>query len=261
MIRIVMGSAGSGEGAPNTRLLNQLLQALRWQRTVAKELGELPRSAELADEAQQLQHALEQMEANREAEAAKVSAVGGAGGTSSEFSRSRPLLLEPVICCRNEVRAALLEFKRVSKGSDAASKAESSKQQLERVLEAADELEKVVVEAEAEEAKAASEAKADAKEARDSNEEAGAEVGGSTAPMEEEGGCEADSDAALRDTCSAFVSELRSAAAEHGSASGFVARAFDACDALRSRLRAEGTTLTDMQTEGAYQSRVSQMAA
>ena len=54
---------------------------------------------------------------------------------------------------------------------------------------------------------------------------------------------------------------LQAAAAELGAERAFVSRAFKACDVLRARLRAEGTTLTDLQTEGAYRSRVSHLAA
>lgn len=40
VIWVVMRAAG-GEGAPPSRLLNQLLQAIKWQRTVAREAGEV----------------------------------------------------------------------------------------------------------------------------------------------------------------------------------------------------------------------------
>ena len=45
-----------------------------------------------------------------------------------------------------------------------------------------------------------------------------------------------------------------------GPSSAYVGRAFAACDTLRSKLRAEGTALTDAQTETAYLSRVHHLA-
>ena len=61
-----------------------------------------------------------------------------------------------------------------------------------------------------------------------------------------------------------FIEQLRVLAAQFGSANGaagFVDRGFQACDTLRSKLRKEGTALTDKQTEGSYNARVKGLAA
>ena len=130
-------------------------------------------------------------------------------------------LLEPTILCRNEVRAALLEMRAAN--GDAA-----GQRQLDRILSACDDL------------AAVPEALA--------------------GPPEEESPAH-EGDGGLREVGFGFISVLRGAASELGASKGFVARAFEACDTLRSKLRDEGTALTDVQTEGAYRTRVTHLAA
>ena len=65
----------------------------------------------------------------------------------------------------------------------------------------------------------------------------------------------------MRGACLEFVTVLREAAARHGAGRDFVRGGFGACDALRARLRDEGTDLTDRQTEDAYLARVRGLAA
>ena len=226
IIRIVMSVAG-GEGAPTTRLLNQILSTIRWQRTVAKEVerrdpgvgrssDEGGKAAELAGEAQQLQHAIEQHEASGEA-------ANGATGAAPAATQPGGALVEPTILCRNEVRAALLEL-RGSKDADGGVK------QIDRMRTACEELKAV-----------ASQVAEEAAEAYPAG--------------------EGESNAGLRDAALAFVVEIRGAADELGPSKSFLARGFAACDLLRARLREEGTALTDVQTADAYQTRVTHLAA
>ena len=233
LIRIVM-SAGGGEGAPPTRLLNQLLQTIRWQRTIAREMerkdgvsssGECSlRSNELSGDAQQLQHAIEQHLASREE----------VREASSATERADDALLEATIVCRGEVRKALLELREAK--SDTARR----QRHLEDILQACNQLQAL---------ESADIIVGDAAQVAD-----GTGAGPELEPA-------AESDGAVQEAALAFVTELREAAAALGTGGGFVSRAFAACDGLRSRLRDEGTALTDAQSEGAYQSRVTHLAA
>ena len=66
----------------------------------------------------------------------------------------------------------------------------------------------------------------------------------------------------IRDAALEFVEQLRTIVEQHDTdAARFIDLGFKACDSLRSKLRKEGTALTDQQTEGAYNARVKGLAA
>lgn len=233
--------AGGGEGAPPSRLLNQLLQVIKWQRTVAKEASDVARAAELAAEEQQLRHAVD--EASQMAEEGR-----DLGRDSRACTQERPLV-PLMVSCRDKVRAELLTMR-----AAAADDSPTREHHLRTILRLADELARL--------AKAEAEAEAEAEAAMAAEAETEASVAEEAmvdghSPNEVSRDC---SQASLCDASLEFVSELREAAAGLGPAPAFVCRAFKACDVLRLRIRAEGITLTDLQAEDAYKSRAAQIS-
>ena len=240
----LVARAGGGEGAPPSRLLNKLLQVIKWQRTVAKEASDVARAAELAAEEQQLRHAVD--EANQRAEEGRDILREARAGT-----QERPIV-PLMVSCRDRVRAELLSMR-----AAAADDAPTRERHLRTILGLADELARLA------KAEAETEAEAEAEAEAAMAAEAETEVGVAEAAMFEHGGggqsphdvSRDGSQASLCDASLEFVSELREAAAGLGPAPAFVCRAFKACDVLRFRIRAEGVALTDLQAEEAYKSR------
>jgi len=245
----LVARAGGGEGAPPSRLLNKLLQVIKWQRTVAKEASDVARAAELAAEEQQLRHAVD--EASQRAEEGR-DILREARACTQE----RPIV-PLMVSCRDRVRAELLSMR-----AAAADDAPTRERHLRTILGLADELARLA------KAEAETEAEAEAEAEAAMAAEAETEVGVAEAAMFEHGGggqspndvSRDGSQASLCDASLEFVSELREAAAGLGPAPAFVCRAFKACDVLRFRIRAEGVALTDLQAEEAYKSRAAQIS-
>jgi len=227
IIGMVQG-VGSEGGLP-PKLLNQLLQCIQWQRTVAREAGHVMRSVDFASEAQQLQHALEEQKQAASREAVEMAGPGGGAVSPPAW------VVQPIIDCRNTVRSKLLKLRSTDEADTRA------RQQL------VDDLQACTLELE-------------------QRMQAGEDAAAVTADAEEPADVTADAEAAIteaafRDASLTFAAELRAAATELGTSAAFVTRAFEVCDALRTRLRAEGTSLTDAQTEAAYRSRERRLAA
>ena len=226
LLRVVSVTSGADSALP-ARLLSQLLQAIRWQRTVAREAGEGLRAAELAAEAQQLQHALEEQ---KQAAAQPEATEDGLAGFDLNGA-----LVASLVACRDRVRETLLEMRAAV--SPAEVRPLHGAAPIQSILGAAEELVQVIHGAKAREATAA--------------------TGGAAEPegMREEAKAEW-LNAALRSSGLAFVLELRASVAEERESRRFLARAFAACDGLRKSLREAGVLLTDLQSESAYRSRV-----
>ena len=123
----LVARAGGGEGAPPSRLLNKLLQVIKWQRTVAKEASDVARAAELAAEEQQLRHAVD--EASQRAEEGRDILREARAGT-----QERPIV-PLMVSCRDRVRAELLSMR-----AAAADDAPTRERHLRTILSLADEL-------------------------------------------------------------------------------------------------------------------------
>jgi tetratricopeptide (TPR) repeat protein len=213
-----------GSGAlVSGRTFAQLLHALRWQRTSAREAGDAAAAAELGAEAQQLQHAMLLQDGEATAQPAPRPAP------------SSPLL-ERACACRNAVRAALIELKQ-QRATDAEGVDATAGVCLGRVASVAETLAGVVGEGVGQ-GGGSREAEARADSVCGEEEE------------EEEERTEGAAESRLRAAVLEFVAELRAAAGDQpvngAAADRLERRLFGACDVLRARLREEGVVLTDV---------------
>ena len=119
-------SAARGGRAPTTKALRELLAAVMWQRTVAKEAGSGARAAVFAREAVQLEAVL-----HRDDEEEAVAATAAA--PPPRESADAPLL-QSAAACRNAARVALRGLK----------SSEGGVRQRECIMRAASELEAAV---------------------------------------------------------------------------------------------------------------------
>ena len=224
---------------PAARALAQLLQAVRWQRTSAREDGDTAAAAELGAEAQQLQHAIQQDACDADAAPAR---------TKSPCSSP---LVAPACACRDTVRSALLELKQRRSGTPSVEAHSPPADCVAHIARAAEALAAVLNQCKESAASGGEELAPREVEARadsaygEEDEEADDE--------EQDAKEDGASEARLRRAVSDFVAEIRSSVAgapvdEQGAPASptFERRLFGACDALRARLREEGIVLTDV---------------